>query len=478
MFRPNELEVADLVRVLRRRSGIVLGFVLGFLALAFVLNVVTRPVFRTSARLQIQPTPSRSPVTGAAVENPNPASEHLSLLTTAERIMSRDVLELVARDMQARGIEMAERVPATTSSAPPPATASLAPPALAAPGDPQLAADVEWLGRNVSVRPVRDTRLVDIFAEHSDARAAAELANGVASSFMRSQSQSRRGADSERLTALRAQIAELRQSIQEAEQTLYNSRRTPLALATERSRQLVQSGNELTSSSIKARADLRVVEAQLERIRAFRRAATPDWSNPPIQTDALDQLYRDVQRAETAVIELRRQYRDQSVEVAAAEAQVNTLRDAMRRELQKATSDLEGQRDVLRARVDGFEGALAHNERTLEALSDSSRKYTTFESDLRTQRELYTLLMQRVQEQDVAQTVLPPGVELVQDAPVPLERVRPRKAMNLALGAALGLVFGAGTAFGLETMRRTIRTPQDVMHELRLPVLGMIPRRQ
>ncbi len=478
MFRPNDFEVADLGRVLRRRRGTLLGFLLGFLALAMVLNFVTRPVFRTAARLAILPTPSRSPVTGATVENPSPASENLSLLTTAERIMSRDVLERVARELQARGIAMAERVSASTTAAPPPATASLAPPALGSPEDPQLSADVDWLGRNVSVRPLRDTRLVDVVAEHSDAHAAAEIANSVAESFIQNQSESRRGADSERLTALRTQIADLRRVIQDSEQSLYGGRRSTLALAGERTRQLTQSGNELTSSLIRARAELRVVEAQLERIRGFRRSPSPDWSNPPVQTEAMDQLHRDVQRAETALLGMRRQYRDQSIEVSGAEAQVATLREAMRRELQKATSDLEGQRDVLRARVDGFEGALSHNERTLEALSDSSRKYTTIESDLRTQRELYTLLMQRVQEQDVAQTILPPGVELVQTAAVPLTRVRPRKALNLALGAALGLVFGAGTAFGLETMRRTIRTPQDVMHELRLPVLGMIPRRR
>jgi uncharacterized protein involved in exopolysaccharide biosynthesis len=478
MFRPNDFEVADLGRVLRRRRGTVLSFLLTFIALAVVLNTVTRPVFRTSARLAILPTPTRSPITGAAVENPNPASEQLALLTTAERIMSRDVLETVARSMQERGIEMAEHVAATAGAPASRVTASLAPPAIAGTEEAQLVADVEWLGRNVSVRPLRDTRLVDVLAEHSDAHAAAEIANAVANAFIDNQLDTRRGADEDRLQALRAQIEDLRQVIQESEQALYGTRRTTLALAGERSRQLVQSGNELTTSAIRARADLRVVEAQLERIRSFRRNGNPDWANPPIQTDALDQLHRDLQRAETSVAELRRQYRDQSVEVAAAEAQVSTFRDAMRRELQKATSDLEGQRDVLRARVDGFEGALSRNERTLEALSDSSRKYTTLESDLRTQRELYAMLMQKVQEQDVAQTVQPPGIELVQTAPVPLERVRPRKAMNIALGAALGLVFGAGTAFGLETTRRTIRTPQDVIHELRLPVLGMIPRRQ
>ena len=154
-----------------------------------------------------------------------------------------------------------------------------------------------------------------------------------------------------------------------------------------------------------------------------------------------------------------------------------SLRDAMRRELQKAASDLEGQRDVLIARAEGFEDAMTRNERSLKAINDSSYKYSTVESELRSKKDLYQVLIEKAQEQDVATAIQPSNVEIVQGAAIPLERVRPRKALNIGLGLALGFVFGGGTAFTLEALRRTIRTPQDVMHELRLPVLGMIPRR-
>jgi len=481
MFRSTDLEVRDLGRVLTRRRGIIAGFLLGFLALALVLNVVTPPVYRTAARLTILPMPSRSPLTNVIVETPTTASENLSLLTTAERIMSRDVLERVAREMRSRGVVLGRPVPiavaakaAANSLA---ATARAAAPSSGAETDAQLVVDLDWLAHNVSVRPLRDTRLVDVLAEHADPRAAAEIANSVAREFIRTQDESRRESDGERLQALRQQLAELRDVIQESERALYGSRTSTLAIAGERGRRLSDAGNELSSAAIRARADLSVIEAQLDRIRDFRQSADPDWSQPPVQTTAMDQLYRDWQKAQTQVLELRRQYRERSPEVTAAEAQADALRETMRRELQKTVSDLEGQAEVLRARVSGFESALSRNERSLKALNDSSYKYSTAESELKTKRELYGLLLQKVQELDVAQAVQPPNVEIVQDAAIPLHRVRPRKALNVALGLALGFVFGSGTAFALEVARRTIRTPQDVMHELRMPVLGMIPRR-
>jgi uncharacterized protein involved in exopolysaccharide biosynthesis len=453
--------------------------VLGFTALALVLNVVTRPVFRTAARITIQPSQSRSPLTGVAVDNPTSVSENLSLLTTAERIMSRDVLERVAREMQSRGVPMGAVAMEAVGPGPSRATASashelMVPPAVA---EAQLRNDVDWLAKNVSVRPIRDTRLVDVNAEHSSAHSAADIANAVVTQFVQNESQLRRTADTDRLTALRVQIEDLRRVIQETEKSLYGSQNATLALAGERSKQLTAAASELSSSSIKTRADLRVVEAQLSRIRAFRKEASPNWANPPVQTDALDRLYSSLQTAETEVANLKRQYREQSPEVAAVESQAQSIREAMRRELQKAYSDLEGQRDVLAARVDGIDQATNRNEHALKTLSDSSYKYSTLESELNTQRDLYTMLLKKVQEQDIAQTIQPATVEVVQLASVPLERVRPRKLLNVSIGVVLGTVFGVGLALTLEALRRTIRTPRDVVNELQLPVMGMIPKR-
>jgi uncharacterized protein involved in exopolysaccharide biosynthesis len=327
------------------------------------------------------------------------------------------------------------------------------------------------------VRPIRDTRLVDVQAEHWSPRAAADIANTLAKEFVRGEEENRRAEDRDRLASLRAQASDVRRVIQSSENRLYGSQSSGLALANERSKQLAQSGIELSSGVLKTRSDLHVIDNQLARIAAFRRASAPDWSNPPVQTPAMDELYRELQRTETDILAQRRVYREGSQELAPLEAQIGALRDAMRRELQKAYSDLETQRDALSARVAEQEQAINHNERSIKTLSDSSYKYSTLESELGTQRDLYTLLLKKVQEQDIAQTIMPATVDVVQAATVPMESVRPRKVVNLAVGLLLGLVFGTGLALALEAIRRTIRTPRDVVQLLQLPVMGMIPRR-
>jgi len=166
MFQSHSVEVRDLGRLMLRRRRVVLLTTIAFLALALALNTFTRPVYRTAARLEIQPTPTRSPLTGAEVETPTTVSENLTLLTTAERILTSDVIEHTVREVTARGIHLEPKLDD-------PIFASTLTPEM------KLRANEDWLTHAVSIRPIRDTRLVDIQADHSDPQAAADLANTV-----------------------------------------------------------------------------------------------------------------------------------------------------------------------------------------------------------------------------------------------------------------------------------------------------------
>jgi capsular polysaccharide biosynthesis protein len=58
---------------------------------------------------------------------------------------------------------------------------------------------------------------------------------------------------------------------------------------------------------------------------------------------------------------------------------------------------------------------------------------------------------------------------------VPVRPIKPRPALNLALGAVIGLVVGLSSAFFLEYMDDTVRTPEQVETVLGVPVFALIP---
>jgi capsular polysaccharide biosynthesis protein len=67
------------------------------------------------------------------------------------------------------------------------------------------------------------------------------------------------------------------------------------------------------------------------------------------------------------------------------------------------------------------------------------------------------------------------NVSVIDPAIRPDAPYKPRPMMNMAIAGVLGLMVAVGLVFLLEYMDNTIKTPDDVMTHLGLPVLGGIP---
>lgn len=67
------------------------------------------------------------------------------------------------------------------------------------------------------------------------------------------------------------------------------------------------------------------------------------------------------------------------------------------------------------------------------------------------------------------------NISVVQQAIASTEPVKPRKALNLALGFFLGIFGGIGLAFFAEYTDHSLKTPQDIEEKLKKQVLAYIP---
>ena len=90
--------------------------------------------------------------------------------------------------------------------------------------------------------------------------------------------------------------------------------------------------------------------------------------------------------------------------------------------------------------------------------------------------DLYTFLLQKQQEAQIAQASTLSNVQIVDLAYTPSAPIRPDKKKNLLVGMVLGLLAGAGLTFLLDYLDDTVKDAEDVKHRLGLPVLGIIPQ--
>lgn len=85
------------------------------------------------------------------------------------------------------------------------------------------------------------------------------------------------------------------------------------------------------------------------------------------------------------------------------------------------------------------------------------------------------LLRSRYEDVRIAEAMRAPTVEVIDPAVAPRSPVSPRPLLNLALGALLGLLVGLVAVFVMEMVDTTIKSSDEVVQLLGLPVLGRIP---
>jgi len=442
--------------------------VAGGLAFAAVLNELTTPVYRSNVRVEVQREASRSPLTGAVTETPTPQSDNQALFTTAQIVTSRAPMAEVVSALERRGTIIGAgprdaRIFGVRfhRGARPPKTE---------------AEKVDWLLAHVTVEPLRDTRLIRISVEAPEPVAAAAIANTVAESFVRYHLSQRSAADNSVAAYLRAQAEDVKKKIGELEDQTRGSSRPGLYSIEGRIQQLTATLAELNASYGKATTERFSVSSQLDRIRRLSRDPNIDPNEIPVRTEALDALRRDLMVSNTALVKAREIYGANHPKLALLQSENQALRRSLREEINNGVSGLESQRSIHVGREVSLQMAMGQAEDELRSLNDQALRYSAVEGELKSSRELYNLLMSRVHEAEITGQLTRPIVRIVEPASIEPRAVRPRKAINFAVSLLMGSLAGAGLAFVLESLRKTIRTPRDVEDALQLPVLGLIPK--
>jgi len=154
-----------------------------------------------------------------------------------------------------------------------------------------------------------------------------------------------------------------------------------------------------------------------------------------------------------------------AVYVRQLEQQVASVRDALQRNLNSAQTT----RDELKKQLADI------NEKQVASKNLSSNytraknayiKEKTLRDNLRTRTQTQTMEMAMPRQAVSVKQVAEPG-------PFP---ARPRVALNLGLGALVGLILGIGLAFFIEYLDTSIKTMDDIETLLGVPVLAIIPQ--
>ncbi len=158
--------------------------------------------------------------------------------------------------------------------------------------------------------------------------------------------------------------------------------------------------------------------------------------------------------------------------ISNATKEINPIREDLRAKVIAAKADQEADQ----ANIDAIQAAISSSKKDFVTAPSKMRVMADLKDDVDVKRKIYDALQAQLAtlkstqgtDQIYVHTLTPPELAKYPAAPKPL--------LYSLLAALAGLLLGIGTMLGMESADKRFRSPQDIVHDLGLPVLAILPR--
>lgn len=254
------------------------------------------------------------------------------------------------------------------------------------------------------------------------------------------------------------------QRITETE-VIYNQTKTELESLEERQRFIEQKKQELapsyttTSSTRAQQLKQRILELEMEYTSHQVKISAKD----PSEMLALKQK----------INQTRQELVQELLKTAQTEHLVDPLSQVQ--DLLQESIVLEVNLQTLKARERQLKQIMADYEAELQRLPRQELELLRLIRERDVNNKIYSLLLEKREEARITEAGKIGNIHILDKAEEPDAPIKPQKVRNLILGFVLGLIFGVGLVFFLESLDTSFKSQMEVENYMELPVLASIP---
>lgn len=487
-----DIHLSEYWYVLRRRLWVIVAFTATIVLASIWLTSTMQPVFSASSRIAIEKGLSSSPVTGKRTEYESAHSERLSFNTHFKLITSKPVIEVLLNSLEQPKVEKEHVVAAEPEDSVQTVRSYLKD------GHAQLKKNISFLlgrkkrelataemkdreiwrlKRKISVRHVKETRLITIKASDHDPAGAALIANQMAKTYIEFDMASRLKAANENLAWLNKEVYAMKERLEEDERKFYEyKQRNKVFSLAGKQKVIDQKISELNNDYLNTRNKRQELDTKLAEIRKqYAEPGDIGYIRSILENKAIHNIYSSLTSLELELGRLSKVFRSKHPKMQQVVAEIGKVKGKLKAELKKEIENLRIQRNILLKREKVMEQTISEFE--TDALDTSSKelKYTILQRNMDTSQKFYETMVAKIKETGILSTSGASNIRIVERASVPLSPIKPDKRKNILLGFVLGLFGGIGLAFFIEYLDQSIRTEDDVEKYLGCPVLSIIP---
>jgi capsular exopolysaccharide synthesis family protein len=499
-----ELTIHDLLSVFVRRRAIVLATLALFVTAASLICVFSTRRYSATAEIQVQKESGsqlglESP--GGETSSYSDALQDTISLQTQANILESDSLALkVIHDL-----DLVSTPDFKPTFSPVGWVLGLISPA--GPTDAQLGPSSQddlglsprqrmsvlgVFGRNLSVKPVAGTRLIDISYLSSSPRLAADVVNHLVQGLSDYNFETRHNATARTADYLTAQLADLRKQSEEMQAQLARAQRDSGVLSLGG---VDAQGREQVYSSVLDKlqqATTAYTQAQSNRIAkdaVYQAAKTGDPEAVSSLSGGAGLSSSGTEGALGLIQSLRMQQSTLKAQLAEASAkfgpafpklaemqqQLDTLDGSIATEVARLAERAKNDADVAHGVEENTRKVYLDLKAQADSLGDKTTAYTILRQEADQSRTLYETLFKQLKQAGVLADFKVNDISIVDSARVPARPAKPNVLMYLAASLAGGLFFGACAAFLRDTLDNKIRSLPDLEAQIGEVPLGVLP---
>jgi polysaccharide biosynthesis transport protein len=328
----------------------------------------------------------------------------------------------------------------------------------------------------VGIEPVRNSRLVRINYDSPDPAFAQKAANAIAESFIASNLERKFDSSAYAKGYLEDRLKELKLKLEDSERKLVEFAQKEQIIGTsggENAGTLTQQSlQSLNAAYNKAQEDRIRAEARWEQAQASSGISlamesgnssfitTLQESRGKLMVEYQDKL-KLYKPAYPIMLQLKGQIEEIDKQIA---SEAGNIRGAIQAQYLATVK----QESMLAAQIKGLKTDVLDQE-------GRSIQYTIFKREVDTNRQLYDGLLQRYKEIGIAGGISTNNVSIVDRAQMG-GQFKPDLMRNLMLATMAGLLLGCLLALGFEYLDDSLKAPEDIEKQLGLPILGVIPK--
>jgi polysaccharide biosynthesis transport protein len=336
---------------------------------------------------------------------------------------------------------------------------------------------VEALGKRLSAKIRRGTRLIDITVDDQSPVMAQKIAEGLIREFIQEDSERRVKVAEMANSFLVQQAGSLKAKLAKSEGALQAYREQNQGVPLEATQNIVVAKlGELNHMVTDAKGTRLRLEADYLQMKNRRKGApTALLAIPSVASSPV-------------VIELEKAITEKAAEVATltemykhpihtgAVSQLQELKASLDRKVLKAAEVLATAYESAAATEQKMEEALRKQEKMALELNKLSIGYSALLREVETDRALWESVLARLKETDVSKGVQQDAIRIVSRPLLPDQPVWPAKGRILVLSVLCGTALGCALALLSRMLDGSFRTPDEVERRLGVPALGVIPK--